>query len=696
MKRVMKRSVYSSLYVVLFAFLLVLGSCKIADKEENYQPLTPKLTSDIMTPEVLWSFGRLGGVNLSPDQSQILFGISYYSKENNRSYRDLYVMPVEGGERTVLTNTPGNEYNAVWRPDGKKIAFLRAGKMFEMKPDGTAVKAVSGIPEDLSGFSYSPDGKHLVFIKEMKLEPGVQDIHTDLPQANARLIDDLMYRHWDTWVDTYSHVFVAKYSRGKVSELLDIMKDELWDSPMKPFGGMEQIAWSPDGDKLIYTCHKKKGVEYTLSTNSDLYLYDLKTGNTINLTTGMMGYDMNPVFSPNGKWLAWESMERDGYEADKNRFFLMDMNTMEKKYLTEDFDQNVHSLSWSPNSEVIWFISDRHATKEIYKYTLLEDRIDKLTAGVHDYAQIFPTSAKIIATRHSMSKPDEIYSVDPVTGEATEISMINKDLLEQLKFGRVESRWLTTTDNKQMKVWVIYPPNFDPGRKYPALLYCQGGPQGTVSQFWSFRWNFQMMAANDYIIVAPNRRGLPGFGQEWLEQISGDYGGQNMLDYLVAIDSLATEPYIDENRLGAVGASYGGFSVYWLAGKHNKRFKAFIAHDGMFNFESQYLETEEMWFANWDMGGAFWDFDNPVAQRTYANSPHKFVHLWDTPILVIHGQKDYRVTISQGMQAFNAAKLIGVPAKFLYFPEENHWVLSPQNGILWQRTFFEWLDQWLK
>lgn len=680
----------------LIAFLIIFGACDSQEKAENYQPQAPKLTSEIMTPEVLWSFGRLGGVTLSPDQSQILFGISYYSKEQNKSFRDLYVIPAEGGERIVLTDSPGNEYNAIWRPDGKKIGFLKSGKLMEMNPDGTAVKAVRGVPEDLSGFSYSPDGSSITYIREVKLDPNVWDMHPDLPQANARIIDDLLYRHWDTWIDSYTHIFVARYSNGKVSEPVDIMLDEVWEAPMKPFGGMEQIAWSHDGSKLVYTCKKKEGLEYTLSTNSDLYQYDLKSGETTNLTSGMMGYDINPTFSPDGKWLAWESMERDGYESDKNRLFLMNLATMEKSYVTEDFDQGVHSLAWGLNSEILWFISDWHATEEVYKYTLLEDRIDKLTEGVHDFAQIIPTSGKLIATRHSMSKPDEIYSLDPVTGEASEISFINKDLLKQLKFGQVESRWVTTTDNKQMKVWIIYPPNFDPGKKYPALLYCQGGPQGTVSQFWSYRWNFQMMAANDYIIVAPNRRGLPGFGQEWLEQISGDYGGQNMLDYLSAIDSISQEEYIDENRLGAVGASYGGFSVYWLAGHHEKRFKAFIAHDGIFNFESQYLETEEMWFANWDMGGAFWEFDNPVAQKSFNSSPHKSVHLWDTPILVIHGEKDYRVTISQGMQAFNAAKLVGVPAQFLYFPEENHWVLSPQNGLLWQRTFFSWLDQWLK
>ena len=681
----------------LLATLLIVNiGCKTKEKESSYQPQAPTLSSSKMTPEVLWSFGRIGGVSLSPDESTIAYTVSYYNIEENRSYRDIYSMPAEGGKKQALTNTATNEYNVVWRPDGKKIGYLISGQMYEMNPDGTAVKAVQNAPEGISGFSYSPDGKHIVYIQDVKINNTVTDLYPDLPKANARVINDLMYRHWDSWVESFTHVFVAKYSKGKVSDSEDIMTDEPWESPMRPFGGMEQITWSPDGSKIVYTSRKKEGKEYATSTNSDLYQYDLKSGNTINLTAGMMGYDINPIFSPDSKWLAWESMERDGYEADKNRLFLLNTSTMEKSYITENFDQNVHSLAWNSTSNTLWFTSDWHATDEIYKYDLDIKQITKLTDGIHNYAEVFPTETNLIATRKSMSKPDEIYAVDTKTGEAEELSFENKEILDQLEMGRVEPRWITTTDNKQMKVWVIYPPDFDPNKKYPTLLYCQGGPQGTVSQFWSYRWNFQMMAANGYIIVAPNRRGLPGFGQEWLEQISGDYGGQNMLDYLTAIDTLAAEPYVDETNLGAVGASYGGYSVYWLAGHHEKRFKSFIAHDGMFNFESQYLETEEMFFANWDMGGPFWETDNPVVQKTYASSPHKFVHLWDTPILIIHGQKDYRVTVSQGMQAFNAARLVDVPAQFLYFPEENHWVLSPQNGILWQRTFFGWLDRYLK
>ncbi len=684
------------IYLITITLISLMVSCDNTEKSKNYQPNTPKLKSDVMTPEVLWSFGRLGGVSISPDQSQILYSVTYYNIEENKSYRDLYSMPIAGGEAKTLTNSPENENNPIWRADGERIGFIRSGIIHEMNPDGTLLSKLEGSPEDVGGFSYSPDMKHIAFIKEVKLEDNVHDMYPDLPESNARIIDDLMHRHWDSWVDTYTHIFIAKYDDGVITEVKDIMIDEPWDAPLKPFGGMEQITWSPDGKKLVYTSRKKKGIEYTLSTNSDLFEYDINSGRTKNLTGGMMGYDINPIYSPDGKWLAWESMERDGYESDKNRLFLMNTMSGDKKYVTEEFDQNVMSLAWTMDSRTIYFVSDYHATDEIYKYTLADNKISKLTEGIHNYASIFPVGDTLIATRRSMSKPDEIYSVNPSNGEAEELSFINKGILDQLTMGKVESRWIMTTDAKQMKTWIIYPPNFDPNKKYPAILYCQGGPQGTVSQFWSYRWNFQMMAANGYIVVAPNRRGLPGFGQEWLEQISGDYGGQNMKDYLSAIDNLALEPFVDETKLGAVGASYGGFSVYWLAGNHDKRFSAFIAHDGMFNFESQYLETDEMWFVNWDLGGPFWDSSNPVVQWSYANSPHKFVQNWDTPILVIHGEKDYRIVASQGMQAFNAAKLLGVPARYLYFPEENHWVLSPQNGILWQRTFKDWLDRYLK
>jgi len=695
--------------ILLIAIVLVSCSGNKKEQEQTTEPKSTqvviskpdlKLESDVMTPEVLWSFGRLGGVQISPDKTKILYGVSYYSKEENKGNRELYTINIDGSDKKRLTETTVGEFNAVWCKDGKKIAFMSyetgEGQMWIMNADGSDRKQITTIKGGISAFGFSPDYTKVFYTKEVKLDDRVKDVYPDLEKSSGRVITDLMYRHWDTWVDTYSHVFIADFKNGKLEGNIDLLEGEKYECPLKPFSGIEQISWSANSKKIAYVCKKKTGVEYTLSTNSDIYLYDLETKETENLTEGMMGYDVNPVFTSDGKNMLWQSMERDGYESDKNRLFIMNLETKEKKYLTKNFDQNVGSISLSEDNKFAYFVSDWHATDELYKINLETAEIKKITEGVHNYRTVTQVGNKLIATRVSMSKPNEIYSVDEATGEATELSFENKDILAQLEMGKVESRWVTTTDNKQMLVWVIYPPHFDSTKVYPALLYCQGGPQGTVSQFWSFRWNFQMMAANDYIIVAPNRRGLPGFGQEWLEQISGDYGGQNMKDYLSAIDAVKKEPYIDENRLGAIGASYGGFSVYWLAGHHNKRFKAFIAHDGMFNLEAQYLETEEMWFVNWDLGGSFWDKDNKIAQRSYANSPHKFVQNWDTPIMVIHSELDYRIVASQGMSAFNAAKLRGIPAKYLYFPDENHWVLQPQNGILWQREFASWLDKWLK
>lgn len=670
-------------------------------QQKNYVPETPQLSSDLMTPEVLWSFGRLGSPQVSPDGESVLYTVTYYNIEENKSYRDVYTVPVSGGEAKNLTNSATNEFNGIWRPDGQKIGYLSAAsgsvQLWEMNPDGSGVNQISEIDGGISGFNYSPDGSKIFYIKSVKLDDDIHDLFPDLPKANARLENDLMYRHWDQWHDyTYQHVFIADYSDGRVGEGVDIMEGERFDSPMKPFGGIEQIAWSPDGNLLAYTCKKKTGKAYSLSTNSDIYIYDVETGETFNFTEGMMGYDQNPVFSPDGKYMAWESMERDGYESDKNRLFVANLETGEKTDFTAEFDQNVHNLSWDSESSAIFFTSNIHGTDEIYRLNLGDKSISRITDGIHDYQTVEQAGSKLVAQKVSMSQPAELYLVDPETGTDQPLTTVNKGILDQLNMGKVEERWLETTDGKQMHTWVIYPPNFEPNKKYPTLLYCQGGPQGTVSQFWSYRWNFQMMAANGYIVVAPNRRGLPGFGQEWNEQISKDYGGQNIKDYLTAIDELAKEPFVDENRLGAVGASYGGFSVFFLAGNHDGRFKAFISHDGMFNFEHQYLTTEEMWFANWDIGGPFWEKENAAAQRSYTFSPHKYVQNWDTPILVIHGEKDFRVPPDQGMAAFNAAILRDIPAQFLYFPEENHWVLQAQNGILWQRVFFNWLDKWLK
>ncbi len=704
----MKKTAF--LFAILFIVFLEACDCEENNKKQDVENQVTneqvigkpnlKLDSDIMTPEVLASFGRVGEVVVSPDYSKIVYGVKYYDIQENKGNNDLYIMDIDGNNKQQITKTAGGEFNLCWRPDGKKIGFCfyneGAVQMWEMNLDGSERTKISDIKGGISGFKYSPDQSKILYVKEVDLVDHVVDIYSDLPKADARIIDDLMFRHWDTWTDSYIHIFVADYDGLKISNSKDILEGEKIDSPNKPFGWLEQVNWSPDSKNIAYTCNKRYGVDYAVSTNTDIYIYNLEKNTHQNLTEENLGYDVAPVYSPSGKYLAWESMERDGYESDKNRLFVYNFDTKEKKDYTTEFDQHIHSIEWADDNKNIYFFSDYHARYQVYNLNIETEEIKTLTKGDYNFYNVSFAGNQLIGTMQSMSKPTEIYSINIESGNHTELSFENKDLLAQLKMGKVEEKWIETTDGKKMLVWLIYPPNFDANKKYPALLYCQGGPQASVSQFFSYRWNFQMMAANDYIIVAPNRRGLPSFGQEWNEQISGDYSGQNMKDYLAAIDHFAKEPFIDENRLGSVGASYGGFSVFWLAGNHDKRFKAFIAHAGMFNLESQYLEIEEMWFANWDFGGAFWDKNNKIAQNTYANSPHKFVGKWDTPILVIHGQKDYRISYTQGMQAFTAAKLLNVPARFLYFPEENHWVLSAQNGILWQRVFYDWLDKWLK
>ncbi len=683
--------------------LATLAACN-SEKKNGDEPLigkqTPVIENGLMTPEVLWAFGRIGSVQVSPDETKILYTVSYYSIEQNKSNSEICVMNADGTERKQITATPNRESSAKWMKDSKTIAFISnesgTSQIWTMKADGSRRNRLTDTEGGINDFAFSPDESKLLYVADVKYGERTADKHPDLPLSSGIIVNDLMYKHWDEWVQTIPHPFVAEFAGGKLENVKDILEGEPYESPMKPFGGIEQFAWSPDGKTVAYTCRKKTGKEYALSTNSDIYFYHTENGTSENKTEGMMGYDQNPVFSPDGEWIAWESMEHDGFESDKSRLFVLNTKTGVKKDLSARFDQNANGLSWSPDSKYIYFVSVWHGTSQVYRADVITDSITQITRGMHDYESVVPLSNQLIGVKHSMSKPNEIYAINATTGEEKELSFENREILGKLKMGKVEERWIKTTDGKDMLTWVIYPPDFDPNKKYPALLFCEGGPQTPVSQFWSYRWNFQIMAANGYIIVAPNRRGLPGFGYEWLTQISGDYGGQNMKDYLSAIDEVAQEPYVNKDKLGCVGASYGGFSVYWLAGHHGKRFKAFIAHDGMFNLPQQYLETEEMWFVNWDLGGAYWDKQNATAQKSYANSPHLFVDKWDTPILVIHGEKDYRILASQGMAAFNAAVLRGVPAEMLIYPDENHWVLKPQNGVLWQRTFFGWLDKWLK
>lgn len=666
-----------------------------------------KSATGIFDIDALEALGRVSEPRVSPDGKRVLFGVSYESVPQNKSNRDLYVMNIDGTGVTRITKTAQSENSAVWIDNGTRIAFVYAEKgsspqLWVMNADGTERHAATNIEGGIEGFLFSPDQSKVVLIRTVKYNRTAADIYPDLPKATGRVIDDLMYKHWDTWVTEIPHPFIGAFDGQTITDLKDIMEDEPYEAPMRPFGGVESFAWSPDSKILVYTSRKKTGMEYALSTNSDLYAYNLTTGTTTNLTEGMMGYDTNPAFSPDGRYMAWLSMERDGYEADKNRLFIRDNATGQKTDLTSDWDYTIEEFAWNPNGKNIWFIAYHQGVAPIFNMEIATHKVTTVAEGLYDYTSLAPVDNKTIVTmRHSMLRPNEIYRIGPKTKKGVKedvaLTDINGDIFAQLTMPTIEAKKVPTTDGKEMLTWVIYPPKFDASHKYPAILYCQGGPQSAVSQFWSYRWNFALMASNGYIMIAPNRRGVPGFGTEWEEQISKDYPGQNMRDYLSAVDYMkANEPAIDPARIGATGASYGGFSVYWLAGNHDKRFAALLAHAGIFNTEAQYLETEEMWFANWDMGGAFWDKDNAVAQRTFATSPHRFVDRWDTPIMISHGEKDYRILASQGMAAFNAAKMRGIPAEMVIFPDENHWILKPQNAVMWQRLFFRWFDRWLK
>ena len=690
-------------FIFMATLALLATSCQSKEAETKSPITKPTITipGGRLTPEALWAMGRINSVLPNSETGQIAYTVSYYSVEENRSTSWIRIAHEENNH--LQTDHEWVGYEPAWW--GKEMAYLHAGKLYvksdkAIRRKGERAKDIclEGFDKEIDGFLLSPQGDKIILIAQVKTVASTVDKHPDLPLASGRVVDDLMYKHWDEWTETAPHPFLCKVKREKgklkVVHCVDLLEGTPYESPMKPFGGIEQLAWSPDGKQIAYTCRKKSGLDYAISTNSDIYLYDVCAGAHTNLTEGNLGYDTNPSFSPNGQYIAWQSMEHDGYESDENRLMIQNMATGEQTYLSRGLNTNVDSYYWKDDNTLV-FSAVWHATAMLYEINLQGERTC-LTSGQYDYVPAANMGDTYYCLRHSMREANEIYRFK-AGEEPVQISYENENIYSQITMGNVVPRWQKTTDGKDMLTWIIYPPHFDPNKKYPTLLYCEGGPQSPVSQFWSFRWNFMMMSANDYIIVAPNRRGLPGFGNEWNEQISGDYGGQCMRDYFSAIDEfVGSEPYVDKDRLGCVGASFGGFSVYWLAGHHEKRFKAFIAHDGIFNMEMQYLETEEKWFANWDMGGAYWDKKNKIAQRTFANSPHLFVGEWDTPILCIHGEKDYRILANQSMAAFDAAKMRGVPAQLLIFPDENHWVLKPQNGILWQRTFFNWLDKYLK
>ncbi|MCD8210110.1 MAG: S9 family peptidase [Prevotella sp.] len=718
--------------LIIFSLLMAVNSTKaLAQTQEEFigkNLIT--LDSDLMTPEALWAMGRIASAQSSPDGKKIVYQVGYYSKEQNKGHQVLYLMDSLGGEPTLLTTSCKSESDPQWIDSGKRIAYLFDGQLWSMAADGSDKKRLSKEDDEIEGFLFSPDFSRVILIKEIPYNDIIKKNPDDLPKATGRRIVDMNYRHWDEYVETIPHPFLCDVNSDGVSSPVDILEGEPYECPLKPFGGIEEISWSPDSKFIAYTCKQKTGIDYAVSTDSDIFLYNVETGEKTNLCKpndyqepkidnsktmefqevnskenlkNNPGFDMNPEFSPDGKYIAWQSMARDGYESDRNRLCIYNLSTKQKTYVTESFDSNVDEFIWDKDSKTLYFLGVWHGLENLYK-TNLDGKILQLTDGWYDYGwmHLLGSTGKLLAERHSMSEAPELFIVTPSNKEKAskveQITFENKHLYDQMTFGKVRERWTKTIDGKDMQYWIILPSHFDEAKKYPTLLFCEGGPQSPVSQFWSYRWNMQIMAANGYVIIAPNRRGLPGFGSAWNEEISGDWTGLCMDDYLSAIDDAAENlSYVDKDRLGAVGASFGGFSVYYLASHHDGRFKCFIAHDGAFNLESMYTDTEEVWFSNWEYDDAYWNKDlTQDAKRTYENSPHKFIDAWDTPILCIHGEKDYRINANQGMGAFNAARIKGIPAELLLFPDENHWVLKPQNGILWQRTYFSWLDRWLK
>lgn len=618
--------------------------------------VTQSFAQNMMTPELLWNLKRVNPIGLSDDGKNIIYSVTEYQVEEAKKETKTFIMPITGGTATEI----------------KDYSKLITDK------------------------SISPDKTMKIEVKQVQLEKILgKDIFPNLKESNVYVYNDLDYRHWDTWNEgKYNHLFLTVNGTDEVDGI-DIMKGEPYYSPQMPFGGDEDFTWNNDGTKILYVSKKLKGKDYALSTNTDIYEYDVKSGKTVNLTQGMMGYDTMPAFSKNGV-LAFLSMARDGYEADKNDLVIIENGS--KINLTANWDGTVGGFAWSKDGKKIYFNAPINGTIQLFEIEAkTNSRIRQITNGDFDIAGMVGQSGEnFIVSRTDMNHAVELYSVKLKNGEMTQLTNVNKGIYNQIKLSKVERRIVKTTDNKDMLAWVIYPPDFDPNKKYPTLLYCQGGPQSALSQFYSFRWNFQLMAANGYIVIAPNRRGMPGHGVEWNEAISKDWGGQVMNDYLAAIDDISKEPFVDKNRLGAVGASYGGYSVFYLAGIHNKRFKSFIAHDGVFDLKSMYGTTEELWFTNWDAGGAYWDKNNPAAVKTYTQfDPSNLVNKWDTPIMIIQGGKDYRVPIEQGLEAFQAAQLHGIKSRLLYFPDENHWVLNPQNSIIWHTEFYKWLKETL-
>jgi dipeptidyl aminopeptidase/acylaminoacyl peptidase len=634
---------------------------------------------------------RIGNPEVSPDKKLIVYDITTISVEENKGNKNIVIGSIENHQAKEIASGTFNEFGAKFIENGTKIIYLSTEKngaqLFTMNVDGSNKQQVSEIENGINEFCVSADGKKIAFTSDVKTGKDIHDIYPDLPKTNARIIDDLYYRNWDSWDDYYnSHVFVASFENGKVSGHKDINLNEKFDA--------EGVSFSADGNFLTYHSKKQIGKSFALSTNTDIFLVDLKSFQAKNISEGRNGYDKDAKFSQDGKSIIWGSMPTAGYESDRVAIIQHDIATSTSKELFPKFEEGVENISWSTDGKKVFFTAPENGTDQIFVGEIATAKVSKITKEDADYTYVIPCGDFLIANKMSISRPIDIYKIDLKSNTENKLTAFNDDLLSKIKMGKVEKNWISTSDGKKELVWVIFPSDFDETKKYPALLYCQGGPQSAVSQFFSYRWNFQLMAANDYIVVAPNRRGLPGFGRKWNDDIAQNWGGQAINDYYSAIDSIAKRPYINKNKLGAVGASYGGYSVYFMAGNHNKRFKTFIAHCGLFNLESWYTMTDEMFFSNHDIGKPYWESENELG--FLKNSPHKFVKNWDTPLLVIHNEKDFRVPISEGMQAFGAAQLKNIPSRFLYIPDEGHWVLKPQNSILWNRVFFDWLNKTLK
>jgi dipeptidyl aminopeptidase/acylaminoacyl peptidase len=651
----------------------------------------------LMTPELLWTLGRVNGEIVSKDGERVYYTITRYDLEKNKSSTQLYVTNIKSGESIRISEDGVNADNACFDSGGNLI-YSKDGTVFH----SLLRKSIGQSKEEYSNLLPSPNGQWMAFSRSVKFNTPKADLYPNLSKSSALIYDDLMFRHWNVWEDGYAnHVFIGRISPDGIEQEKDLLYKEPYDSPTLPNGGLDDMNWSADSKWLAYVSVKKMGKDYAVSTNSDIYLYEIATGKTTNITDGLKGYDKNPVFSPDGKYIAWTSMAREGYESDKNDVYIMDLQTRVRNKITIDWDETVNQLIWSKDSKFIYCNVPYRGLIQLFEIQIPSDlnkahetKFRQITKSDHDYNNIIGLSGDyIICTRTDMNHASEIFQVNISTGEDKQITHVNSEIYNGIKMSKIEKQWIKTTDGKQMLSWVIYPPDFDSTKKYPTLLYCQGGPQSALSQFYSFRWNFQLMAANGYIIVAPNRRGMPGWGSAWNEEISGDWGGQCMKDYLSAIDQVSARPFVDKKRLGAVGASFGGYSVYMLAGIHEGRFKSFIAHCGTFNLESWYASTEELWFANWDLKGAYWQKKLPKSYTQF--SPHKWINKWTAPILIIQGGKDYRIPDTQAFEAFTAARLHNIKSRLLYIPDEGHHILKIQNGLVWQHEFFRWLQETL-